>query len=98
MNWSNLIAAVRIDTAYGPPIVMDHPFATSQKPNPLLAALKPQITIYPAMPGVNPVVLAPYGKPGATAWPQVEAAAVIAGSVVLGLLVVGGYELVKGLR
>ena len=104
MDWAALIKEVRIDTAYGPPIVLDHPFDSSanQKPSKLLSALKPQITIVPgdALASLvsHPVMIAPYGRPGQTKWPQVEATAVIAGAVVLGLLGVGAISLWRSLR
>jgi len=100
MDWAALIKEVRIDTEYGPPIVLNHPFASSanQKPNALLSAMRPMITIYPSDTAINPVILAPYGRPGATKWPQVEAAAVIAGAVILGLLGVGAVHLYRELR
>lgn len=89
MDWSAYISAVRIDTEYGPPILLDHPFAKTQKPNPLLSALKPQLTIYPTDTGLKPVILAPYGRPGVTKWPQIEAGAVLVGALALGLIVAG---------
>lgn len=65
------ITRVEVHTAYGPPIVLDDPFAPGP-PNPYLQALKPEVVLYV---GDTPVTAAPYGEPGPTKWPQVRTAA-----------------------
>lgn len=91
------IGSIRIDTAYGPPIVLDRPFApvpATAGPSPL-KWLKPQITIVPAIAGMKPIVSAPWGAPGPTRWPQVQAAVVGVGALALGLLVYGAIRALR---
>lgn len=67
---SNLITNIRVDTVWGPPIVLDQPFAASPEPNPFLSLMKPKITVGVA--GGSPLTIAPYGEPGDSKWPFVE--------------------------
>lgn len=96
-DMSKLIAQIRIDTEYGPPIVLDDPFganAAASGPSPL-KWLKPRVTIVPAVQGINPIVSQPWGPPGPTKWPQVQAGLVIAGALGLGFLAYGIYKTLK---
>ena len=78
------VDSIRIDTAYGPPIVMDHPFEPGSQPSEIGLILKPKITISAAG---NEVTFTPYGEPGETKWPYVQAAAVF-GVAAFGILLV----------
>lgn len=77
----SLVKGVKIETAYLPPIELRDPFgAGGGAPNPLLAALKPRITIDAAFGG--PITVAPYGDPGESRWPLVQAGLVLAGGAI----------------
>lgn len=94
---SNLIAQIRIDTEYGPPIILDDPFganAAASGPEPL-KWLKPRVTIVPRLKGINPIVSQPWGAPGPTKWPQVQAVLVVAGALGIGLM---GYGILRALK
>ncbi len=94
---ANLISQIRIDTEYGPPIILDQPFspsATASGASPL-AWLKPRITITPSLRGIGPITSAPWGDPGPTKWPQVQLGLVVAGALGLSLLGYGIYRALK---
>ncbi len=85
MNLGDLIKQIRIDSAYGPSIVIDAPFSgsptgSSKGGSVLLGVLKPQITIVPAG-GLHSEGVAPWGVPGPTRWPYIEGLVVIAGII-----------------
>lgn len=77
------ISRVEVDTAYGPSIKLDDPFAPGP-PNPYMQRLQPRIRLYWRGEGVEPLKIAPYGDPGPTKWPLVQAALVGAGFIVVG--------------
>ncbi len=60
------ITGIKIETAYLPEVSIANPFQPGP-PNPYLSALKPKVTIELAGGAIRPVVLAPYGDPGASA-------------------------------
>ncbi len=96
-NLANLIAQIRIDTEYGPPIVLNDPFspsAAASGPSPL-KWLKPRVTIVPRISGVNPIVSQPWGPPGPSKWPQVQFGLVVVGALGVGLL---GYGILRALK
>jgi hypothetical protein len=80
----DLIDGVRIDSAYLPAVVLSDPFAPGP-PNPIMAVLRPQVTIYPAG-AFSPVVVAPYGEPGPSRWPMVRAGLIVGGVALFALL------------
>lgn len=92
----SLIGQIRIDTEYGPPIIINHPFEpdAAASPSPL-KWLKPKITITPKYSIINPIRSAPWGNPGPTKWPQVQIGLVVAGALGLGLLGYGIYRALK---
>lgn len=70
---AELITRLVIDSAYGPQVVIDKPLASdpSASPSRVMSILKPQITV------ITPLgnkVIAPWGKPGETRWPEVQIA------------------------
>lgn len=86
MSLDGIIKEIRISSAWGPDIVIDQPFSgapSASGGSALMGLLKPQITIVPAINGVGEQVVAPWGAPGPTKWPMVEAALVLA--VLLGI-------------
>lgn len=88
----NAVQSIVIETAYGPPIVIDDPLKPAP-PNPFLQALKPKITL--TIKGQNPLIITPYGDPGVTRWPIVKVGALVLG----GLLVAGiGYGIYRAFR
>jgi len=86
------IRRVEVATAYGPPIVLDDPFAPGP-PNPALQRLRPKISIY-TRGQRTPIVIAPYGKPGPSRWPDIERGLKILG---LGLAGLGVFWVVRRL-
>ena len=72
---TNLVTQIRVDTTWLPPIILNQPFASNasvQGSSPLLDILKPKITIVPS--GMSPVVASPWGDPGTSKWPVLQAA------------------------
>lgn len=96
-NLDSLIAQIRIESEYGPTVVLDRPFApdASTTAPAALKWLKPRITIVPAVHGINPIVSQPWGAPGPTKWPQVQLGLVAAGAIGLGLL---GYGILRAFK
>lgn len=80
------ITAIKLETAYSPPIIIRDPFAPGA-PSPLLSALKPRITIEVAGGSAKPILIAPYGAPEPSRWPALKLAAAAAAvlAIVLGL-------------
>lgn len=71
----SLVKQIRIDTEYGPPIIIDRPFSPDAAAGPSpLKWLKPKITITSNLDAVNPIVSAPWGEPGPTRWPGTDRA------------------------
>jgi len=67
------ITQIRIDTEYLPPIILNDPFSSNASPGAssfLLKLLKPQVSVTAS--GLNPVVAAPWGSPGANKWEYVQ--------------------------
>ncbi len=91
---ANQITGVKLETAYLPEVSIAHPFEPGP-PSPYLAALKPKITLELAGGAIRPIVIAPYGDPGAPA--GVNMSALRAGALALtgfglGLLLLGKLE------
>lgn len=80
---------IRIETAYGPTIDINDPLVTGGPPNPYLQKLRPKITV--DVKGMKPMVLAPYGEPGASKWRTVQL-----GSLALGVGI--AYLIYRGIR
>lgn len=87
------VKSIKIQTAYGPDIVIPEPFKPAPPPPPgtksAAAYLKPRIEIQ--LGGASPITWAPYGDPRPSKWPWVKTALV--GGVIL-----GGLALVARLR
>ncbi len=77
-----IVGSITIQTAWGPDLVIDAPFSdTPGAASGMLAVLKPQITVGYRTGGSQ--TFAPYGAPGPTRWPWVEAG-------VLAVFILGG--------
>jgi len=85
---AKMITRVDVDTAYGPSIIINDPFAPGP-PNPYLQALKPKVTLHI---GDQKVDFQPYGAPGPTKWPVIATGAAVAG-VLIGVF--GVYKAAK---
>lgn len=85
---AKMITRIDVETAYGPPIVLNDPFAPGP-PNPYLKALKPRVTIQVAG---QQIQMKPYGDPGVTKWPLVATGAALVGAVGLAYV---GYKAVR---
>lgn len=89
----DVISKITIESAYGPRMTIDKPFAPSP-PNVLLSRLRPRITI--EVKGVaQPIVSAPYGEPPETIWPQLVAGGAVVGGILVLLAGVGVYHLAR---
>lgn len=75
VDLSKYIKSIKIESAFLPEIYLDDPFKPGP-PNPILQLLKPQITINTSL---GEQKIAPYGEPGASIWPVVKTALLIAG-------------------
>lgn len=86
MDLSKFISALKVESEYLPTLQLDDPFAKGP-PNPILQRLKPKITVSLREGFGDPVVLTPYGAPGESKWPMVQALALIGvASLVLGVV------------
>jgi len=94
MNLSKYIKSMTIESEYLPPIHLNDPFAPGA-PNPLLQRLKPRVTVTLADGLGDPVVIAPYGQPGASKWPIVQALGIAA---IVGLVVGAAYVVRRRLK
>ena len=65
----NSVRKLTIETAYGPKIEIDRPFAPGA-PSPLMAALRPRLRL--DLHGADPVIIEPYGAPGESKWGTVQ--------------------------
>lgn len=88
----NAIQSITVETAYGPPIVIDNPLQPSP-PSSLLQALKPKVTIQ--LKNQSPTVITPYGDPGPTKWPMVKLGAYIVGGFLVAGVVYGIYRAIR---
>ena len=80
---------IKIQTAYGPDILIKEPLVPGAgEPDPIVKLLKPKVTIK-LRPVAEPLYIAPEGEPGETKWPTVSAAAVFGGAL-LGIFVLRG--------
>lgn len=86
MNFSDILGgaveSITVETAYLPPIVISSPFAAGP-PNPAAQFLRPKLSVQLAGQD-QPLVIAPYGDPGPSAWPAVKFWGVAAAVGVLG--------------
>ena len=82
VDMSKLVTGIDVDSAWLPPIHLKDPFKPGP-PSPALQQLKPKITL--RLKGLDPVIIAPYGKPGPTRWPWVRAGLVVGGVALLAL-------------
>lgn len=64
------IQKIDIQTTYGPPITVTKPFEPGP-PNPYLQALKPEITL--TFITGKQTKMSPYGSPGPSQWPKIQA-------------------------
>lgn len=80
----SLVSGLRIDTAWGPPIVMQDPFASGPPTatSETLSVLKPKITVTLRIGGDQ--VFEPYGDPGDSMWPYLINGSILALVGVLG--------------
>lgn len=92
MDLSKYITSLTVETEYLPPIMLSDPFAPG-KPNPLLQRLKPRVTLTLADGLGDPVVLTPYGAPGPSKWPVVQAFGIAA---IVGVVVGIAYLVKRG--
>ena len=70
-----MVTQIRVDTTWLPPIIMDQPFSSNASvkgSSPWLELLKPKISVTPS--GMSPVVASPWGDPGTSKWPILQAA------------------------
>lgn len=80
------VTKVTIETAYTPRIEIDQPFQSGGEPSPLLKALRPKVTMEVMGGAKSPVVIQPYGDPGPTRWPQIQAGLLAGGALLLVLI------------
>ena len=80
-----MITRFEVDTAYGPPIELDDPFAPGP-PNPYLEKLKPRVKLFTST-DAPPITIAPYGEPPPTKWPLLRDSLVLSGIVGSAILV-----------
>jgi len=72
---NDLVAEIKIETAYLPTLDLKDPFAPNASTGAghwALEHLKPKVTIVPRTAGVPPLQSAPFGEPGPTHWPQIK--------------------------
>lgn len=80
---ASLVSGIRVETAWGPEFTVA-PFASST-PSPIARALRPKFTVLLA--GGGEYAIAPYGEPGPTKWPLIQAGLIFAGIVIAGMLI-----------
>lgn len=74
------ISSIRVETAFGPTVNLDHPFSPGP-PSLFLQLLKPTVTLNPGADGAQ--VIAPYGESHGEWWP------VVLGALAVGVAVAG---------
>lgn len=82
-----------IESAYGPKIVLQDPFAPSDPsapPSTFLPQMKPSVQLY-LRGSKTPIKYEPYGPPGETKWPLVRNSLIGAGALL-------AYLLYRGIR
>ena len=70
------IQSINVKTTYGPPFRIEKPFEPGP-PNPYLQTLKPEIEI--TFVTGHKTKMRPYGSPGVSQWPKIQAYAKLAG-------------------
>lgn len=91
-----LVTAIRIETAWLPPIVVLDPFSVPKTDEPgaasqLGALLKPRISV--EVGGASrPLAVAPWGEPGPSKWPALRLGLIVAGAAL------GVFLIVRTLR
>lgn len=89
LNPKSGIEWIKIQTAYGPDILITEPLAPGAgEPNPIVKLLKPKVLVK-LRPLPDPVAIAPEGEPGPTQWPLVSGVAVFVGGISLALILRG---------
>lgn len=81
LDLSKYIKGIKVESAFLPEIYLPDPFQPGP-PSPFLQMLKPKITVELGG-GLDPVVTSPYGEPGASAWPAIKTALLLAGFMFL---------------
>lgn|SRR5512147_490091 len=79
------VERIQLDTAWGPPVVLDEPFAPGEPnapPSLFERVMKPALRIY-ARGGGEPITVAPAGDPGASKWPLVSIGLGFVGAMIL---------------
>jgi hypothetical protein len=74
MNLDGVITGIRIESAITPTITIDRPFQDSGTVNPLLALIKPKVTLITPF---GESVSHPWGDPGASMWPTIQVGVVL---------------------
>lgn len=83
---TSIVSKIVIDSEYGPQIIIDQPMAAggSGTPSWVMDLLKPQITVI--TPFGNKVI-APWGTPGPTRWPEIKIALLVIAAVAAGVVI-----------
>ena len=92
---NSVVKEARINTAWGPPIVIDSPFApTPTGTRGAGAWMQPEIMLVLREGYGSPQSFAPYGKPGPSKWPIIVAGL----SLLAAFTIFGGISFGKGFR
>ena len=83
---ASIVSGVRVESAWGPTFTVAQPFASSP-PSPLLTFLKPKVTLL--LNGGAEYAIAPYGEPGRSKWPLVQAGLIFGGLLLAGIYIQG---------
>lgn len=85
---ASIVSGVRVESAWGPTFTVAQPFAASGSgPSPLLTFLKPKVTLL--LNGGAEYAITPYGEPGPTKWPMVQAGLIFGGLLLAGFIIQG---------
>jgi len=83
----SLVAGIEVNTAWGPPLYLDQPFAAQAQGGGIASLLQPQFIVHYRTGETQD--FAPYGAPGASKWPFLALGA----AAVLALAVLGALSL-----
>lgn len=84
MSLDNVITGVTVETAFAPPMRLDHPLVSDQTPSLWLKIVRPKITVESPF-WQTPHVYMPYGDPG-DLWQITDLLLVVGLAVGLGLV------------